>query len=279
MIKPHMEINRHGFFAILLLSMAACGSAPARLPAAVDQANKADQAAHRALRDGDLMRARELFGQSMLIQQSLENIPASAMAAINLSSVNHKLGETGAALGLLDGVLADHAPLVPVELRAAAEFRKGVILTDNSQFDAANSALQLALQLCNNQCVLMPGINNLRARLTFEKQDYAATLEIVESVLKEGADKEEKANALRLAGAAEYALGQHQTALDHYNAALQLDKLLALSGRIVEDLKGASKSLEKLGRLAEAAEYAKRAEVAVSSARLLNENTMKKTAP
>src|SRR5512139_726382 len=90
----------HLISAVLVLSIAACGSAPPRQPMALEQARKADQAAYRALRDGDLPRARELFKQSMLMQQSLDNPAASATAAINLSSVSHKLGDDGAALGL-----------------------------------------------------------------------------------------------------------------------------------------------------------------------------------
>ena len=250
---------KHCLPAFLLLLMSACGSAPARLPTAIEQAQKADQAAHRALRDGDLKRARELFKQSMLMQQALENIPETAMSAINLSSVNHKLGDEGTALGLLDDVLADKTMLISVELRAAAAFRKGVILADTGKTEEAAVALQLAKQLCNAQCAFVAGMNNLQARLLLDKKEYAAALAIVKGVMNAGAEKEEQANALRLAGAAETALGLHDAALTHYTAALELDKELALSNRIAEDLQGISKSLANLNRQAEAEAYAHRA--------------------
>src|SRR5512146_1023225 len=115
---------------LLLLLLAACGGAPLRQPAALEQAAKTDQAAHRAMRDGDLQRARELFRQSMLMQQALDNAPARAQAAINLASVNHKLGDDQAALAVLEPILTEDQPPYPAELRAAAALRKGIILAD-----------------------------------------------------------------------------------------------------------------------------------------------------
>lgn len=256
----------NGVLAVLLLSVAACGSAPPRQPAAIEQASKIDMAAHRALRDGDLMRARELFRQSMLMQQSLDNNPASAMAAINLSSVAHKLGDDGSALLLLDAILADRSALIPEELRAAAAFRKSIILVDMGKGPEAELALQLASNECNNRCAYAAGINNLRARFSLQKGEFAAALEMAKSGMG-GGDKEEQANARRVAGAAEQALGQHESALAHYQAALELDKELAYSSRIAEDLKGASKALENLGRKAEAEIYSRRAEVVVEAAK------------
>lgn len=280
MIKRIIRQNQRTLMtAVLLLSLAACGSAPPRQPMALEQAQKADQAAHRALRDGDLMRARELFKQSMLMQQSLDNRPASAMAAINLSSVAHKLGDDAAALGLLDGVLADNASLIPAELRAAAAFRKGVILADAGKPAEAESALQLARQECNRQCSFAPGLGNLSARLALDKGDFAAALAIAKGQISGGAGNDERANALRIAGAAEIALGQGDSALAHYQAALELDKELAFSSRIAEDLLGIARALEKLGRKPEAEIFARRAEDVTAAARMLPGSAAKKTLP
>lgn len=268
MISRAFNLQRiiNAALAVLLLSVAACGSAPPRQPAAIEQASKADMAAHRALRDGDLMRAREMFRQTMLMQRSLDNYPASAMAAINLSSVTHKLGDDGAALLLLDDILADSTTLIPSELRAAAAFRKGIILVDMGKVPEAESALQLANNECNNRCAYAAGINNLRARFTLQKGEFATALEMAKSGMGGGADKEERANAQRVAGAAELALGLHESALAHYQAALEQDKKLALSSRIAEDLKGMAKALENLGRKAEADIFARRAEAVIEAA-------------
>jgi len=264
---------------LLLVFLDACGSAPPRQPTAIEQAGKADHAAHRALHDGDLMRARELFKQSMLLQQSLDNLPASAMAAINLSSVSHKLGDDGAALVLLDGILSDTTAQITPELRAAAAFRKGVILADAGKAVEAESAMAVANKECNRQCAFVSGINNLSARLALEKGDFPYALAIAKNVMNAGAEKVEQANAMRIAAAAEAALGQHEASLAHYQAALELDKELALSPRIAEDLKGIVKVLEKLGRKPEADIFAHRAETVIEAARLLPVNSAKKSLP
>lgn len=275
MIKPCINYRRATLLVAVLLALAACGSAPPRQPVAIEQAKKADQAAHRALRDGDLMRARELFRQSLLLQQSLDDRPASAMAAINLSSVAHKLGDDVTALGLLDDILADKAAQLPTELRAAAAFRKGVMLADAGKVAEAESALQQAVLECNGKCSFTAGMNNLRARLALHKGDFAAALATARG-LASGAEKEEQANALRIAAAAEIGLGQHDAALAHYQAALELDKELALSPRIAEDLRGIAQALEKLGRKQEAGIFARRAEAVSAAARMLPGNTAKK---
>ena len=274
--KFDLGIFKYWVASMLLLSMIACGSSPVRLPTAIEQANKTDQAAHRAIHDGDLLRAREMFKQSMLMQRSLENIPAAAMAAINLSSVDHKLGETPAALSLLDSILADDTALVPTELKAVAAYRKGIMLADTGRENEAELALQLAKKSCVNPCAMAAGINNLQARLMMKKGDFSAALTVAKCVLNGTAEKIEQANARRIAGAAESALGQHQTAFADYTSALELDKELALSMRIAEDLTGISKALLNLGRLDEADTFARRAEAVTSSMRMLGENTPNK---
>lgn len=271
MIKRQFDqqLSRYLLPALLLLSVAACGSAPPRQPIAQEQAKKADHAAHRALRDGDLMRARELFRQSMLMQQALDNGPASAMAAINLSSVSHKLGDNVTALALLDGILADSAAQIPSELRAAAAFRKGIMLADAGETAAAELALQQADRECNKQCAFVAGMNNLHARLALAKGDYTSALATAIGVISSGAGNDELANALRIAATAEIALGQHNAALAHYQAALTLDKELALSSRIAEDLKGIASALDKLGRKSEAEAFMRRSASVAAAAKML----------
>jgi len=264
---------------ILLVFLAACGSPPPRQPAAMERAIKADQAAHRALHDGDLMRARELFKQSMLTQQSLDNLPATAMTAINLSYVSHKLGDEGAALLLLDDVLSQGNAQIPSELRIAAAFRKGIILADSGKAAEAELALQLADQSCNKRCTFTAGINNLSARLALAKGNFEAALSTAKNVISATGEKEELANAQRIAAAAESALNQNETALKNYSAALDLDKELALSARIYEDLTGIASVLEKLGRKSEADDFARRAVTVKAASRMWPVKTENKSPP
>lgn len=279
MINYMFYINkfRYGWTGVMLLMISACGSPPARIPVALEQAGKADQAAHRAMRDGDLMRAREMFQMSTLMYRSVENIPAAAMSSINLSSVSHRLGDSGTALDLLNGVLSDDTTLVPLELRTAAAFRKGIILADMNKPDEAELALEQAQALCKNQCGNRPGLNNLKARLLLERNDYSGALALAMGV--SGADKEEQANALRIAGTAESALGQTDASIAHFKAALILDKELALGNRIADDLKGIARSLDNSGHTAEAAIYLHRAENVDHAAKALRDASVQKSPP
>ncbi len=250
------------------LLLSACSSpAPPKPPAAVERAASADREAKRALRDGDLPVARNLFEQSLRLEQSLDNLPGVATAAINLAAVYHKMNNDEAALGLLNGILQDTLVPYPAELRAVAAFRKAVILVDGGSKDAP-AAVEAAAQLCATSCPFTPGVYNLRARLALAGKDYAAAASFAKSAADASGDsKEELANARRNQATAEYALGQPGPALEHYLAALNMDKQLGLPRRIAEDLGGVSRALEKLGRKEEAASYARRAAAAQDALR------------
>jgi tetratricopeptide (TPR) repeat protein len=100
----------------------------------------------------------------------------------------------------------------------------------------------------------------LQARLALLKGDADVALELAQPVAStQEADKEEQANALRIVAAAEEKLMQHDAALTHYRAALELDKSLGLSKRIEADLNGIARVLIGLGRTEEAASHALRA--------------------
>ncbi len=272
-----INVKLKNFLFGLPLVLAACGSAPPRLPIAAEQAQQADLAAHRAVREGDLPRARELFTQSLWLQQSLDNLAGTAMAALNLATVSYRLGDDSAALQQLDHILADDAPPYLPELRAAAAFRKAVILVDGGHEDMAEPALQRASNECSKQCAYTSGISNLRARLALQKGDYAAAIQLAKIAMDtSGAEPEELANARRISAAAETALGQHAAALTHYQAALELDKGLGMSARIAVDLNGIAKALEQLGRKPEADVYARRAAAVIEAGRFIPGSATKK---
>lgn len=259
---------RAGLLCSALAGLAACSSAPPpRPPAALERADDADKGGHRAIRDGDLAVARNLFEQSLRLQQSLDNLPGVATAAINLAVVYHGMKNDDMAIRLLDGILGDKLTPYPAQLRSAAGFRKAVIMVDSGNRDAA-AALEAAAQSCGGSCEFVPGIYNLRARMALGKKEYASAVKFSgEAADAAGDHKEEMANARRYSAAAEGALGRHDLALGHYLAALELDKQLGLSGRIAEDLEGVAVALAQLGRKDEAAGYARRAAAARDATR------------
>lgn len=256
--------------AAITVALSACGSAPPRQPVAIEQAQKTALSAHRAMREGDLYRARELFKQAMLMQQALENIPDRSLNTLNLASVQHRMGQDEVALQLLDGLLNDPAQLIPVDLQAAAAFRKAIILVDLGRNNESATAVQVSQNLCAKTCAIQPGLNNLQARLLLDGGNKVSALEIVKQVISANPEKVELANAQRLAGKIENMLEQYDAALAHYSSALELDKELAFSKRIAEDLHGMASALSGLKRDAEAALYQQRAEAVTAASSLLN---------
>lgn len=257
-------------FILLLTGMlTACGSAPApRPPLALEQAQAADKDARRALRSGELLRAKNNFAKTLALHQSLDDPAGAATALINLATVTHQLHDDAAALAWLDKVLLEKVAIYPPESRLIAAFRKAVILTDLARLNEAESTLQLSENLCEKKCTLRFAIDALHARLLLLQGATEGALVLAQTVSREGeAEKEEQANALRVAAAAEEKLARYASALQDYQAALEMDKSLSLSPRIGEDLHGMARTSAQLGRHQEAAVYARRAELVNESYR------------
>ncbi|TAJ79488.1 MAG: hypothetical protein EPO42_06095 [Gallionellaceae bacterium] len=259
---------------IVLLMLAgmlvACGSTPApRLPQALEQAQTVDKDARRALRNGELLRAQYNFTKVLALQQSLDDTAGAATTLINLATVTHQMHDDAAALVWLDRILLEKAPLYPAEARMTAAFRKAVILTNMERPNEAEAALLLAEKQCEKKCALHFGMDVLHARLLLLKGDAAGALALAQSIAKEkkGAGKEEQANAVRVAAAAEEKLQHYANALQYYQSALETDKALGLSARIGEDLSGMARAAKLLGQLEDANLYARRAELVNASQR------------
>lgn len=256
------------FYLLLLAGMlTACGSAPTpRQPQALEQVQAANKDAQRALRGGELLRARHDFAKTLGLQQSLDDAAGAAITLINLATVTHQLHDDQAALSWLDKILLEEAPIYPPESRLIASFRKAVILTNLARLSEAESNLDLSEKLCEKKCTLHLGIDALRARLLLLKGDAEGALALAQAASKAAeADEDEQANVLRVAAAAEEKLARHASAFQHYQAALGMDKSLSLSPRIAEDLNGMARTSTQLGHVREAAIYARRAAIVSES--------------
>ena len=263
-------------YRLLLLTFAgllvACSSAPVvRQPLAIEQARAADKDARKALRDGELLRAQHDFATALALQQSLDDTAGSATTMINLATVAHQLNDDRAALTWLDRILLEKEAIYPQESRLTAAFRKAVILADLVRLGDADTALRFADKLCDKKCALNFGIDALRARLLLLNGDAQGALALAQALSKQdGAGKAEQANALRIVAAAEEKLQRPASALQHYQAALEMDKALALSERIGVDLSGMARVSAQLGQDQAAAEYSRRA-VLVNESRRQND--------
>ena len=258
---------------LLPLLLAACGTTPPpRLPATVEQARTSDSDARRALTDGDKIRARKYFTKTLALQQSLDDTAGAATTMINLATVAHQLRDDEAALAWLDSILQEKANIYPNGARLTAAFRKAVILADKPLPAEAGAILQVAEQLCEDKCESRFSINVLRARLlVLNGEMKAARSMAIEVGSQAAAGREERANALRVAAAAEESMGLMTDALQHYGSALQLDKALGLSSRIGDDLSGLARVSAKLGHEREAVEYSRRALLVKESSGKMND--------
>jgi len=280
MIRLQFNLSCQRLLLLLLtVFFSACGHAPHRQPIAIEKANKSELEARRAVRDGDLMRAKELFNLAMLKQLSLDNIQAVTQIAINLSAVYHKLGEDIVGLALLDRILTEYSDLITPEQRATIAFRKAIIYTDSGSIPDAETSLQNASHECIGQCSVKTGIENLYARIYLSKGDYKAALQRSKAVINSGAEIDELANSYRVAALSELEMGLNDDALSHFLAVLDLDKQLALSSRIKEDLKGAARVLVKLNRNQEAESYTNRANALADAVQKLRVNATNKIQP
>jgi tetratricopeptide (TPR) repeat protein len=272
-LKPLMAITK--CFLVLMLPglLAACGSALVpRQPLAIEQARAADKDARKALRDGELLRAQHDFAKALELQQSLDDVAGAATTLINLATVTHQLHDDEGALTWLNKMLLEKKHIYPRDSQLAAAFRKAVILANLGRLSDAESTLQFAEKLCEKKCAQSFSIDVLHARLLLLNGDADGALALAQAVGKEGvAGKEEQANAMRVAAAAEEKLARSASALQHFQAALEMDKALGLSERIGEDLSGMARVSTRLGRDHEAAEYARRADL-VKEARRQSES-------
>lgn len=252
----------HRLLLLMLTGLlAACGTAPApRQPPAIEQARAADKDGRKSLRDGELLRAQQDFNKALQLQQSLDDTAGAATTLINLATVAHQLHDDQGALEWLDRILLEKEGIYPPDSQLTAAFRKAVIQADLGRSGDAESSLQFAENLCERKCALNSGIDTLRARLLLLNGDAKGALDLAMTVSRQSeAGKEEQANALRVSAAAEEKLARPESALQHFQEALELDKALGLGARIGEDLSGMARASARLGRDREAAEYARRA--------------------
>lgn len=251
-----------------VMTLAACGSAPVQPQSASAERIKAEEKdARRAMKSGDLVRAHQAFSRELLLQQSLDDTAGAASTAINLATVKYRLNDDAGALALLDGIL-NAKVLYPADSYIQASFRKAIILLHMGRKGDAEVALQQADGQCQRQCGLQASLELLHARLLLEGGDAQGALALAQPLGgRADVGREEQANALRLVASAEEKLQRYADALQHYQAALLLDKPLGFGGRIAEDLSGMARAAKQLGHDAEAEVYAHRAALVVESMR------------
>jgi tetratricopeptide (TPR) repeat protein len=223
---------------------------------------EANARAARAVERGDLPRAATLYRQALRVAESLEDFRGIAINALNLAATCQALDDAVCARGALDRILRVPAHFEPRWISEAAG-RETQIALREGRLDAAGASLDRAERACAAPaCRNGTALVNLRAEILLERGDAGEAQTVAARSLaasRAEGNREEEANALRLAGRAASQAGEHERALAQLAEALALDKQLALPRKIALDLIALAEAELARGDRDAAGDYALRA--------------------
>lgn len=214
------------------LLLAACGSTPKpNEPPLRKQALEAESDGARRYARGDYAGAARSFGAAEQLQRSLDDPAAAARNSLHQARAELAQGQPAAAL--------KHAQRI-----GAAEFAvDALLLQAQANLSLARSAaaqdnLVAAASVCTVSCAQRASLNLLQARAALAERRAPEALVHAETALKllQGQDEAaETGNAWRLIAAARLAGGDAAGALPAADAALEIDRQLALPEKIARD--------------------------------------------
>ncbi len=226
---------------ILLASLilAGCGSAPNSANAPADPprlraALEAESDGAKRYARGDHAVAARRFDEAARIYASIDDTSGAARSRLHLARSELAQGRAEAALQVL----------APAERRGEGDFAQDTwLLTAQAQLaldrsDAAQQSLAAAAALCAGACPQRASLHLLQARAALAGQRIPDALRHAETALKLLQDRNEaheSGNAWRLIGAARLAGGDATGALPAAQAALEIDRRLALPEKIARD--------------------------------------------
>jgi tetratricopeptide (TPR) repeat protein len=249
-------------FSVFCLLLFGCGSMPPALSDAHMNAIEFNHRADRAFKNSDYKKAGILYNEALKVNRSIENIDGIALNLINLAAVYRKTGDKEIANRCVDEILNSSIPFSQHHLSEAA-YIKAIIYMDDGHHNSSQTWLDKALSFCKNaECSIEGRIYNLKSRISLlnGNTDYAVTYAYKALEMnKKNDDRQEAANSLRLIADAKTSAGEYDDAKRLYEDALDIDKSLGLSKKIVRDLMGIGNALMKQGRHKDACMYFKRA--------------------
>ncbi len=254
--------KRSSFFLSLafvaLLLMTACAQTKAKLPTLLQQAERHNVTGVAAESKQKFLAAESEFAEAYRLFSSVENYSGMVTALINSSRLYRRLGDSGRT----DFVLKQAVNLIPQtpELEAEICFENSKLATLKGD---SNEALLWAERAVNSSKDSdRSRMLNLVALLLLQKSDLPKATEAGEAALKfsrSTADRREEANACRLLGEIALLEKRYPAALQFFEAALLIDKELALPGRVIADLTALSRTFEAQGDITNGAHYLQRA--------------------
>jgi tetratricopeptide (TPR) repeat protein len=250
--------------AALLLAGCAGDPKPPPEPPLRQQAVDAEANGVRRYVRGDYGAAIRHFSEAARLQKSLDDATAAARNQLNRARAELALGQAQDALShaseVSDGTLLVQALLLQLQANLAL-----------GRFDPASELLARMDKLCTYGCPERGSLLLLRARVALtdgNAKQALADAESALSILKGQQEERETANALRVIAAGRLALGELPAALVAAQAALDIDRQLALPEKIARDWMMVGDIHRRAGRASDAKAAYQRAQLVAQAAGL-----------
>lgn len=253
----------------LCLLLAGCASPPAAtVPAALQRAIAENNRAEQLYARGEYQAAIEHFRRALAAAEAVENEDAIAANLVNLSIVQHRIGERAAAIASAERVLNERNLRFPVQRLAEAALRLALLALEAGDPGTARKWTERAQSHCADPCALRAKMLGVHASLAIAAGDAPGAERFArEAVMlfRGRPEREELANGLRLLGVAATLRGEAVRGLAALAEALEIDKALALPRAIANDLIALGRAHASLGEASRARSFYERA-IAVASA-------------
>jgi tetratricopeptide (TPR) repeat protein len=260
------------FAAAAALLCTGCGTPPsAPLPPVGARTADANARAATLVRAGDYAAAARRYEEALALARSVEDVDAIATNAINLSVVYQWMGREGSARDALKIVLDDARRPFPERRRLQAELRRAILELAAGERAAATEWTARAERRCDRlACDLASALLNVKSQLALESgqpADAARLAQAAADAARSRGDRVEQANALRNAGRARLASGEHPAAVAALEQALAIDHSLADPRKIHADLVELARASAAAGDRDAARGYLERAQTVSHAAR------------
>lgn len=242
--------------ALALGAFTACsGPLPRPLPHPRDEANRLNERGLEALRRGERQMASAAFEAAYRQYASIEYFPGMVTALLNRARAGTDPDAAQVALTHASA-LTRHTP----SLESEVCFEQARLLLRRGKASEALALAERALAITGDdgRCRMLNLTAEIRLRLAEFQRAEALAGEALTLATRDD-NQRERANALRLQ--AECALSQKNlfSATRRFHEALEIDKELALSARIAEDLRGLARTAEQAGQPDSALDFWRRA--------------------
>ena len=219
----------------LLAALTGC-AAPKVLSPSQAQAVALNRQGMDSFAAGDIVRAQQAFEAALRLERAVENEEGIALNLLNLAQCYQRLGKPELAAVMLDQLLDSGGVAFSAQRRAEAALQHALLAFQRQDMPAAERWQREGAALCGD-CAMAGKLRSLAARLALQRGDAQEALKAAgEALARSGDDSVEKANALRLQGAAQLALGQKSAAEAALLQALALDKDSGLPDKVLQDL-------------------------------------------